>query len=282
MIDQTYSVGKVIGYGGSSKVYHVSDFNNQEYAVKVVRQDKGYTQEFSEKIILREFSIINKLKDHPNITKCFASVSDGYVRTEKDSLAIIYNVLEYCPNGSLAHLIKSTGKLTENVTRFTFRQIAHAIHYMHSQGIAHLDIKHENILLDEVFNIKISDFGSAMSCHKSEGLVRGTRGTASYMAPEVIESQSAYNGFKADVYSLGVTLFVMLTGYFPHEMMHQEESTSDTNLINLSSSNLQSKNKEYLILNELSPLCSDLLEGMLQPDPSKRFSMDDVLAHPWY
>lgn len=111
-----------------------------------------------------------------------------------------------------------------------FKQIAHAIGYMHSQEIAHLDIKHENILLDEFFNVKIADLGSALVLHKNKGLVPETRGTASYMAPEVIDNLTAYNGYKADVYSLGITLFVMLTGCFPNEYRKRDESTSDTDI----------------------------------------------------
>lgn len=281
MIDETYQVEKLIGFGGSSKVYLVSDQFDTKYAMKVVRQDKGYTEKFSEKIVFREYFVMDRLSLHPNILKCYAWVQEGFIRSESGSLPIMYNLLEYCPNGTLSNLLKSTGKLTEEVSRFMFRQVAHAIEYMHSQEIAHLDIKHENILLDEFFNWKIADLGSALVLHKNKGLVPETRGTASYMAPEVIDNLTAYNGYKADVYSLGITLFVMLTGCFPNDYRRRDESTSDTDIATNASPTAERAYQFDQDYGYLSPEWVHLLDSMLHYNPRKRISMYEVLQHPW-
>lgn len=82
MIDETYKVEKLIGFGGSSKVYLVSDQFDTKFAMKVVRQDKGYTKQFSEKIVFREYFVMDRLSLHPNILKCYSCVQDGFIRSE--------------------------------------------------------------------------------------------------------------------------------------------------------------------------------------------------------
>ena len=88
---------------------------------------------------------------------------------------------------------------------------------MHSLGYAHLDVKLENILLDEFFNIKIADMGSCENVALTMGNSGKRRGTILYMAPEVVNlaKNGSFNAFAADVYSLGISIFVMLTGEFP-------------------------------------------------------------------
>lgn len=98
-------------------------------------------------------------------------------------------------------------------------QLLHAVEYMHHQGYAHLDIKLENILLDEFFNIKLADFGSSLYLAESNGFTNLRRGTKFYLPPEVENEtgNEAYNGYSADVYTLGISLFLLLAGEFPSE-----------------------------------------------------------------
>ena len=88
---------------------------------------------------------------------------------------------------------------------------------MHSLGYAHLDIKLENILLDEFFNIKLADMGICENVAQTMGYSHRRKGTVNYMAPEVVSltKNDTYSAFAADVYSLGVTIYIMLTGEFP-------------------------------------------------------------------
>ena len=161
MIDNSFLIESLIGIGGSSKVYLVSDQEDQKFAAKIVRQDKGYSKYYAENLILREYVIMDKLKEHPNILKWLSWVQEGCVSDECGFMPIMYNLVEYCPNGSLSSLIKTSGSLSENIAKFMFLQVSHAIGYMHSLNIAHLDIKLENILLDEYYNTKLADLGSA-------------------------------------------------------------------------------------------------------------------------
>lgn len=97
-------------------------------------------------------------------------------------------------------------------------QIVYAVEYIHSKGYAHMDLKLNNIMLDEYFNIRIGDFGSVLKVEKG-GLTNRKRGTQNYMAPEIKDEKRPprmqFNAFQADVYSLGVCLFVLLYKQFP-------------------------------------------------------------------
>lgn len=130
---------------------------------------------------------------------------------------IVFNILEYAENGALSDYIRYCGHLEEQLVPFLMFQICHAVGHLHKKGIAHLDIKLENILLDSFYNVKLADFGSALRVTDEKGSVDRQRGTMVYMAPEVSnhKNKETYDAFAADVYSLGITLFVLLIGEFP-------------------------------------------------------------------
>jgi len=127
----------------------------------------------------------------------------SYVAVKEE---INYLILEKCENGSLSKYVKTTGPMEELVARFLFTQLCSAVHFMHSQEYVHLDIKLDNILLDNFFNLKIADLGIALCAKGTSQLLAHKRGTNRYMAPEVANASSEhpYNVFPADIYSVGV------------------------------------------------------------------------------
>ena len=226
----TFVVKHMLGQGGSSRVLKCQDLENNEYALKVIKNEKNFSKTKVDKMLCKEFCIAQMLGDHPNVLKCFASVTDAGVTnflmpskgTEDSNSAgstvnhtgevnivhnIKYNILEVADNGSLAKFIRHTGPLEEDIAKFMFFQLASAVKHMHENLVAHFDIKLENILLDQFYNIKLADFGSAeiMENHKSQ--FKYKKGTNHYMAPEVSNctiSKESYSPFSADMYSLGI------------------------------------------------------------------------------
>ncbi|KAF3543503.1 hypothetical protein DY000_02008999 [Brassica cretica] len=130
----------------------------------------------------------------------------------------IYFVLEFVTGGELFDKIASKGRLKEDGARNYFHQLINAVDYCHSRGVYHRDLKPENLLLDANWTLNVSDFGlSALPQQVQEdSLLHSTCGTPNYVAPEVINSKG-YDGAKADLWSCGVILFVLMAGYLPFE-----------------------------------------------------------------
>ncbi|XP_021107648.1 maternal embryonic leucine zipper kinase [Heterocephalus glaber] len=181
----------------------------------------------------------------------------------------IFIVLEYCPGGELFDYIISQDRLSEEETRVVFRQIVASVAYVHSQGYAHRDIKPENFLFDEYHKVKLIDFGL---CAKPKGNkdyhLQTCCGSLAYAAPELIQGKS-YLGSEADVWSMGILLYVLMCGFLPFD---------DDNVMALYKKIMRGK---YDVPKWLSPSSILLLQQMLQVDPKKRISMKNLLNHPW-
>ena len=123
-------------------------------------------------------------------------------------------VMQYLDGISLGSYLKShCNKIPEKMCKRIFRELTKALLYMHSMKIAHRDIKLENIILDESLSPKFIDFGFS-TCIEADKKIKIFCGTPSYMAPQVIQRKE-YRGETADIWALGVLLFVSLTGIFP-------------------------------------------------------------------
>lgn len=290
MIDNQFEIGQQIGKGGSSYVFSASDYNGDSYAVKIIRKDKNYSHERAEHFILRESFVMGRIGDHPNIVKSISCSTEGQLLYQGENLSVMYHVLELCKNGSLNTFIKSTGAVEEKVSKLHFLQIAYAIQHMHSQGFAHLDIKLDNILLDEFYNAKLADLGCAHCVVNTKGRLNLKVGTLNYISPEVdnLGQNETYDALKADIYSLGVLLYVMLTGSYPeigdklvnsNSIDSLSTGSESTNSVNVDQD--ENNYKAETINQNLSPQALSLLTGMLAREPEKRFTIEDVLSHSW-
>lgn len=192
----------------------------------------------------------------------------------------IYLVQEYCAGGELFEKIEPDRGFPEAVCHFYFIQLLRALQYLHERGIAHRDVKPENLLLDAHGNLKLADFGLATLFKKGPTRRRLlTRcGTPMYMAPEVIgQPNSVYDGYEGDdvdLWSAAVVLFVLHHGCHPWE-----EPTSKCPHYRrfISTSNHASTTP----WSAMSPSCRDLLERILRHDPKERLKIEEVWAHPW-
>lgn len=257
---QKYELGRLLGQGTFAKVYYArSTITNQSVAIKVINKDKVMKTGYADQII-REISVMRLVK-HPNVIELFEVMA---------TKSKIYFVMEYAKGGELFKKV-AKGKLKEEVAHKYFRQLVNAVDFCHSRGVYHRDIKPENILLDENENLKVSDFGlSALADSKrQDGLLHTTCGTPAYVAPEVIKRRG-YDGAKADIWSCGVVLFVLLAGYIPFH---------DPNLIEM-----------YRKISKAEFTCPSwfprgvrrLLSKMLDPNPDTRISMEKIKQCSWF
>lgn len=190
--------------------------------------------------------------------------------------------MEFANNGSLSIYLRKTGYFDESIAKFYICQLASAVKFMHDCRIAHLDIKPLNILLDENFNLKLADFGSAEYDPTGTNKVTLRRGTQGFMAPEVAELtlRTEYDAYKADVYSLGVTIYMILWGRLPETESEWDQSTKTVEFDSLC------ENSESSMWNQNQHFWSSeqdimyLVDRMLSTNPSDRPSMKEVLDLP--
>mmetsp|Transcript_14678 Transcript_14678/g.12919 ORF Transcript_14678/g.12919 Transcript_14678/m.12919 type:complete len:312 (+) Transcript_14678:243-1178(+) len=279
MIDNQYSILKVVGKGGSSKVFKVKDENDKVFAIKVIRKDKNFGYDPSI-ILQRETDLLQRLERHPNIINSISSNFEGMLTLEDQQESILYNVLEYASNGALSTFIRCTGGVEEELARPLSLQLCHAVEFIHNNGYGHLDIKLENILLDEFFNIKLADMGSSVNVINSGGYTDRRRGTQVYMAPEVtnLKSGQDFNSFSADIYSLGITLFVLLVGVFPNQNELDNISTDESEILDeVLFSNPLLKNQ----WKQLPANIRKLIIWMTDKDPAQRPTIQEVVNSEW-
>ncbi|KAL6274992.1 hypothetical protein ACE6H2_025684 [Prunus campanulata] len=202
-----YELGRLLGHGTFAKVYHARNLKSgKSVAMKVVGKEKVIKVGMMEQI-KREISVMRMVK-HPNIVELHEVMA---------SKSKIYFAMDLVRGGELFAKI-AKGRLKEDVARVYFQQLISAIDFCHSRGVYHRDLKPENLLLDEDGKLKVTDFGlSAFSEHlKQDGLLHTTCGTPAYVAPEVI-GKKGYDGAKADLWSCGVVLYVLLAGFLPFQ-----------------------------------------------------------------
>ncbi|CAO1944599.1 unnamed protein product [Urochloa humidicola] len=256
-----YEIGKQLGQGTFAKVFYARNLTTgQAVAIKMISKDKVMKVGLIEQI-KREISIMRLVK-HPNVLQLFEVMA---------SKSKIYFVLEYAKGGELFNKIAKGGKLSEDAARKYFHQLISAVDYCHSRGVYHRDLKPENLLLDDNENLKVSDFGlSALAESKrQDGLLHTTCGTPAYVAPEVL-SRKGYDGPKADIWSCGVILFVLVAGYLPFH---------DTNLMEMYR---KISRAEFRCPRGFSAELKDLLHKILDPDPSTRISISRIKRSAWY
>ncbi|MBA0566513.1 hypothetical protein Golob_011324 [Gossypium lobatum] len=255
-----YEFGRLLGQGNFAKVYHARNIKtSQSVAVKVIDKEKVLKVGMMDQT-KREISVMSLVK-HPSILELYE------VMASKNK---IYFVMEYAKGGELFKKV-SKGKLREDMARKYFQQLISAVDFCHSRGVYHRDLKPENLLLDENGILKVSDFGlSALAESKhQDGLLHTSCGTPAYVAPEVI-NRKGYDGAKADIWSCGVILYVMLAGYLPFH---------DSNLIAIYR---KISKAEYKFPNWFSPEVTKLLSRILNPNPKARISIAKIMTNPWF
>ena len=251
-----YELMGELGRGATAVVYLAEDtFNNRKVAIKVQVKDESAGPEESrrfEKLFLNEAAMVGKLS-HPNIVTVYDAVVEGEQQ---------YIVMEYVGGGSLKKFCSETNLLPVRQAVLVIFKACRALDYAFQNGVIHRDIKAANILLSDRDEIKISDFGTAQISQATHTQIDGFVGSPAYMAPEQINEEPP--SVQTDIYSLGVTMYELLTGRLPFQ------ATNSVSMIN------KILNEAPTPIRSIRPDLPDdivhIVESAMAKDPAKRYS----------
>ncbi|XP_075218922.1 calcium/calmodulin-dependent protein kinase kinase 1 isoform X2 [Lycorma delicatula] len=212
--------------------------------------------------VYREIAVLKKL-DHPNIVKLVEVLDDPV----EDHLYLVFELLE---RGEVMH-VPTDNPLSEEQAWSYFRDVILGLEYLHFQRIIHRDIKPSNILLGEDGHVQIADLGVCNEFDGKDACLNNTAGTPAFTAPEAFSSVGNFSGKAVDIWSLGVTLFAFVYGKLPF--------TADS--VPALYAQIQSQPVCLPAEPKISASLHDLIIKMLQKDPAKRITLQEIKEHPW-
>lgn len=255
--DHSYELIAPLGRGGYSTVYTVySRQYRMDFVAKIIditnNTKYGLVESFKS-----EIDALSRL-NHQNIISFFDHfATDNY----------LFLILEYCPNGTLSDLLKAKGALPKDQLYRFSSQIMKALRYCHMKGIAHRDIKPSNIFIDKYDRVKLADFGFA--CLPSSQFSDTFVGSLAFSPLEILHL-APYDPIKADIWSLGVTLYLLATGNYPFA------PKSQTYIAML----IATREPDYP--ETLDPEFVEILKKMLKIKPADRPSISEILSTPFF
>lgn len=194
-------------------------------------------------------------------------------------------VMEYAKGDDLLSLVKTLGSLPEKIGRTYLKQIISVLEYMHRKGYSHQDIKLENILLDEDYCVKISDFGCTRKFESSKQ-IKGPMGTSSYFTPEINEKKPFYQN-QADLFAAAIVTFTMVIGHKPFEkatrdnqfysLIYERDIQEFWRAHGMASMRIPG-NRD---IDRVSGYFKNLMVSMFAYDPRKRPTLEQVKRDDW-
>lgn len=272
-----YILGETLGKGAFSWVKKgVIEETKTVVAMKfLLRSDMKFLRDQAQRVRVEIQSMVQV--NNPHVLKLFAyNLQCKYPDKSGKTLETILLISEYCPGGELFDILYYTNKLHPTTARTYFVQLLKGLKACHDIGIVHRDIKPQNLLLDKHFQLKINDFGLSFMSNKKENMITmetycGTRG---YQAPEILKRETYTKA--CDIFSCGVVLFILLTGYSPFETATRDDKWYRP-LCELNSKLFWKLHRRA----KIDADCRDLLNGMLAYRPRHRLTLDDCLKHKW-
>jgi len=264
-----YEMHDKINEGSVATVYECSNRKtNERYAVKIIERESSDVNKkkgnyMKEEAVLQEVAVMQNL-DHKHIVKLidFFEEEDQY-----------YLVIDLLRGGDVFDRIIDIEQYTEKDARDLAKVLLKAIQYLHEKGIAHRDLKPQNLLLssaEDDSDIRIADFGHACRVHAPQSIT--TRcGTPTYVAPEVLKN-IPYDE-SCDLWSIGIILYIMLCGYPPFM-----EDTQAELFMKIRSGDYEFLSSDW---DHVSVDAKDLIKGLMQVNPLKRLTAKQALKSKW-
>ena len=262
IIHKYYKGRHLLGVNTTSKCYEfTSEETNKTFACKIIPKSSLEESQSIKKQRLTEISI-HKSLHHSNIIEFHHYFEDT------DNM---YILLEMCQNQSLMDVLLRRKRLTELEVQFYLVQIIQGLKYLHSNRIIHRNIKLKNMFLTEKMELKIGGFLCVIKLENEGEKLTTKYGTLSHMAPEIFDDQIGYS-YEVDIWSLGIIIYELLIGKLPFN------PKDGLTIYEIIKSNDYSFPEDTIISNSAKNLISQILNS----DPSKRPSLDQILNHDFF
>ena len=252
-----YIFGETIGQGKFATVKLAFDLRRGHYVAIKCFTSRSRKDMMLDDQILQEMMAMKGLV-HDHIVRMNEAICYGNK---------VFFVMEYCPHGDLRHFINRSGPLSEGFAREFFGDICKGVQKIHGMDLVHRDLKLDNLYIDLEYRIKIGDFGCAR--RQMDKSLHTITGSYAYGAPELIRGDK-HDAKKADIWSMGVILFAMVTGRLPY---HVNESLMDMLM--------ERRKPPSRFPSSVSQDCCAVICRMLTYNPLKRFHLNQIIEHPW-
>lgn len=259
-----YTLEEQLGKGSYAIVRGASSKKHKRrVAIKIVSKKKA-PEDYLTKFLPREIQVLKRLR-HPNCISLLEAIETN---------TRIYLIMNLAENGDLLEYIRERGPMSDDEARRLFKQLITATEYFHSLGIVHRDLKCENLLLDLSYNLVVSDFGFARGqpINAESGKRRLSQtfcGSYAYAPPEILRGMP-YDGAIADIWSVGVVLYTMVSASLPFD---------DSNLKTLLEQVMRAVH--FSSRKKISLEAKDLIQKILQPNIEKRLTVKLIKEHCW-
>ena len=259
-IIRKYNKGRFLGKGGFAKCYEIiCQDNNKVFAAKMIPRSNITTSRQRQKL-LTEIKI-HKSLHHQQI------VAFEHVFEDTKN---VYILLELCQNQTLNELFVRRKKLSEIEVQCYIIQLIKALQYLHSHRVIHRDLKLGNLFLNDKMELKVGDFGLATKLYYEGEKKTTICGTPNYIAPEVLYGVG--HSYEVDIWAIGVIIYTLLIGKPPFE----------TRDVKTTYSKIRKADFSFPVTCKISLTAKNLIKKILNPDPKKRPSLNDILSDEFF
>lgn len=255
-----YARGKLLGKGGFAKCYETTNLETKRVQAAKIIQKSSLTKSRARQKLISEIKI-HKSLHHQHIVN-FEHVFEDHEN--------VYILLELCTNQTLNELLKRRKRLTELEVQCYVLQMISALKYLHANRVIHRDLKLGNMFLSGKMEIKIGDFGLATKLEFDGEKKRTICGTPNYIAPEILDGKIGHS-YEVDIWSVGVIIYTLLVGKPPFETPDVKTTYKKIKMGSYSF-------PEHV---PLSDAAKGLITRILNLDPARRPTLDEILQHPF-
>lgn len=256
-----YARGKLLGKGGFAKCYEITNLETKRVLAAKIIAKSSLSKSRARQKLISEIKI-HKSLHHDNI------VGFEHVFEDQEN---VYILLEMCANQTLNELLKRRKRLTELEVQCYVVQIISALKYLHGNRVIHRDLKLGNLFLSDKMEIKIGDFGLATKLEFDGEKKRTICGTPNYIAPEILDGKMGHS-YEVDIWSLGVICYTLLVGKPPFE-------TPD---VKTTYKKIRMNSYSFPDHVPLSDAAKGLITRILNLDPARRPTLDEIIQHPFF